>query len=60
MDFLSAGVGRVPVRVRVCVCMCVCARWVTTPMHAGLANVDRALYSIHYRFSFDVDISSAR
>ena len=60
MDFLSAGVGRVPVRVRVCVCMCVCARWVTTPMHAGLANVDRALYSSIIGFPLMSIYSSVR
>ena len=40
-----------------CGCSCACVRvWFTTHMHVGLANVDRALYSIHYRFSFDVGI----
>ena len=63
MDFISAGVGRVRGRVCACACACACACvrvWFTTHMHVGLANVDRALYSIHYRFSFDVDISSER
>ena len=53
MDFRYAGVGRARARAcaRVCVCVCACVRvWFTTHMHVGLVNVDRALYSIHYRF----------
>ena len=41
--------ARVCARVCVCVCACVHVRF-TTHMHVGLVNVERSLYSIHYRF----------